>query len=150
MVCFDRRILAAGMLTALVLFGCTQPETAAPSASNSSASDSTTTSTSTSNPTTSAQAETEGFEGLTSVVAQTKTDVTAGDYAKAKAEFDRFEEYWSQVEDGVKAKASDTYNTIEENADKVTEELKQSQPNKDQVLSMLNTLEQNVNTAAKL
>ncbi len=150
MIRFDRRILAVGVFTALALFGCAQPNTDSPSASNSSASDSTTTSTSTSNTTTtSAQSETQGFEGLTSVVAQTKTDVTAGDYATAKTNFDRFEEYWSQVEDGVKAKDSNTYDSIEENADKVTDELKKSQPNKDQVLSTLNMLEQEVSTAAK-
>ncbi|HEY9696251.1 MAG TPA: hypothetical protein V6D10_03245 [Trichocoleus sp.] len=148
MVRFDHRILAVGALTALVLFGCGQPETSTPSVSNAPASESTTTSTTTT--TTTESTDMKGFDGLTNVVTQAKTDVAAGNYAKAKDEFNRFEDYWSQVEDGVKAKSSDTYDAIEETMDKVNDGLKQSQPNQAQLLSTLTELQSKVTSAAKL
>ncbi len=96
-----------------------------------------------------ASAAATGFDGLNTVITNTKTAVEAGDFAKAKTEFDQFETYWSQVEDGVKAKSGDTYDAIEKNMDEIGGELKASAPNKDKVLASLQSIQTNVTSAAK-
>lgn len=92
----------------------------------------------------------EGTAGLSSVVSQTRTAVEAGDFAKAKREFDKFEDTWKTVEDGIKAKSSESYDAIEESLDLVTSELKKSAPNKNKVLTELQSLDRNIERANKL
>jgi septal ring factor EnvC (AmiA/AmiB activator) len=84
------------------------------------------------------------------VVSNTKAAVEAGNFSKANTEFSQFEDNWKQVEDGIKAKSSDRYKAIEDSLDRVTGELKGSQPNKQQVLSDLQSMENNINSVAKL
>jgi len=50
-----------------------------------------------------------GTAGLTAVVDNTKAAVSAGDFQKATAEFDKFEGAWHPIEDGIKAKAPAAY-----------------------------------------
>jgi len=94
-------------------------------------------------------ASVEGESGLLSVVSNTKGAVETGDFALAQEEFGKFEDVWSKVEDGIKAKSPDGYNTIEENMDAVMGALKESQPNKQKALAALQSLEQNINSVAK-
>jgi hypothetical protein len=60
---------------------------------------------------------TTGNNSLLTIVSKTKTAVTSGDFVQAKKEFDKFEDAWKQVEDGIKAKSRDNYKTIETNLD---------------------------------
>ncbi|WP_315785547.1 DUF4363 domain-containing protein [Fischerella sp. JS2] len=89
------------------------------------------------------------FKSLLAIVSNTQTAVKAGDFTKAKQEFDKFEDSWSKVEDGVKKKSSKTYNAIEDEADKIKGDLKASAPNKDKVLAALESLNTNINSVAK-
>lgn len=91
-----------------------------------------------------------GYQSLLGVVANTRAAVEAGNYAQAKAEFNKFEGNWKQVEDGVKAKSADSYKVIEDSLDRVTGQLRGAQPNKQQVLTDLQSLEKNINGVAKL
>jgi hypothetical protein len=50
------------------------------------------------------------------VVSKTKAAVDAGDLEQAKSEMSKFEDSWSKVEKGIKAKSPATYDTIETNA----------------------------------
>jgi Domain of unknown function (DUF4363) len=50
------------------------------------------------------------------VVSKTKAAVDAGDLEQAKSEMSKFEDSWSKVEKGIKAKSPETYDTIETNA----------------------------------
>lgn len=151
MIRFDRRLVLVAAVSGLTLFGCGQPQN---TASNSTAAPETSTAAnsapSTAPQTTASTAANPQFEGLRTVINTTRVDVNAGNFEKAKSDFSQLEDHWSKVEDGVKAKSSDTYNAIEDTTDKVNEGLKASQPNKDEILSALSTLETNVNNAAKL
>ncbi len=86
------------------------------------------------------------YSGLLNVVSKTKLTVSAGDFAKAKTDFDEFEKVWEEVEDGIKAKSDKIYEAIEESMDKTNTALKQSSPNKDQVLAELQSIEKNINS----
>lgn len=150
MIRFDRRLVLVAAVSGLTLFGCGQPQNTASSSApetSTAANSAPTQSTSTQTAISAANPE---FEGLRTVINNTRTDVNAGNFEKAKSNFSQLEGHWSKVEDGVKAKSSDTYNAIEDTTDKVNEGLKANQPNKDEVLSALSTLETNVNNAAKL
>lgn len=92
----------------------------------------------------------EGTEGLSRVVSKTKTAIEAGDFPKAKQEFDKFEDVWKTVEDGIKEKSPESYDAIEESLDGVTLELKKSAPDKNKVLTELQSLEQNLDRVNKL
>lgn len=98
--------------------------------------------------TTSAAGKTD-FKGLQGVVSNTKAAVEAGNITKAKSEFGKFEGYWSKVEDGVKAKSPTAYKTIEDNADEIQSSLKASAPNKQKVLTALQSLDKNITSVAK-
>ncbi len=87
---------------------------------------------------------TEASNPLLPIVSSTKTAVEAGNFAKAKTEFENFDKSWKDVEDGIKAKSPDTYKAIEDSMDKVSAELKQSKPVKDKVVTELQTLEKSV------
>ncbi|MBN3948536.1 MAG: DUF4363 family protein [Nostoc sp. NMS7] len=88
-----------------------------------------------------------GFGTLVSVVSNTKTAVSAGKFDKAQQEFDKFENSWSKVEDGVKTKSSKTYNAIEDAATQVKGALKAK--DKAKALKGLQTLDTNIATVSK-
>ena len=79
----------------------------------------------------------------------TTTAVTAGDFAKAKTEFAKFEGEWQKVEDTIKVKSPASYEAIENSMDKVDMALKNSQPAKDQLLASLQSLTQTIGTLGK-
>lgn len=91
----------------------------------------------------------EGFNSLLGVVSSTRAAVEAGNFAKAKAEFAKFEDNWKQVEDGVKAKSPASYKAIEDSLDQVRGDLKGSGPNKQKVLAALQALDKNITGVAK-
>lgn len=89
------------------------------------------------------------YAGLAKVVTDTTTAVTAGDFAKAKTEFAKFEGEWQKVEDAIKAKSPASYEAIENSMDQVDMALKNSQPAKDQLLASLQTLTQTIGSLGK-
>lgn len=123
----------------IALAGCSQSQ---PSATQPSSSSTTATTTQI--------AKQPDTQALLDVVSKTRTAVEAGDFAKAQEEFNQFEVYWSQVEDGIKAKSSDTYSAIEDDMDNVISTLKSSQPDQENALKTLQSLEDNINSVAKL
>ena len=88
-----------------------------------------------------------GIPALQTVIQNTTAAVNAGNFPKAKGEFEKFEDNWKTVEDGIKKKAPSTYDAIEANMDKVKEALKTS--DKVKSLGALQSLGQQVATAAK-
>lgn len=92
-------------------------------------------------------AQISGFNALKNVISNTHSAVQAGKFDQAGSEFDKFEDSWSQVEDGVKAKSSDTYSAIEDDMDAVKAGIKAKDKNK--TLTALQDLEKNVTRAAK-
>ena len=88
-----------------------------------------------------------GFDALVNVVSNTKTAVEAGNFDKAQQEFDKFENAWVKVEDGVKTKSSKTYNAIEDAATQVKGALKAK--DKAKALEGLQTLNSNIATVSK-
>ncbi|PMB48970.1 DUF4363 domain-containing protein [Fischerella thermalis CCMEE 5205] len=88
-----------------------------------------------------------GFDALSSVVSNTKTAVEVGNFDKAQQEFDKFENAWVKVEDGVKTKSSKTYNAIEDAATQVKNSLKAK--DKVKALEGLQTLNTNIATVSK-
>ncbi|MCC5642727.1 DUF4363 domain-containing protein [Nostoc sp. CHAB 5824] len=88
-----------------------------------------------------------GFNTLVSVVSNTKTAVQGGNFDKAQQEFNKFENSWSKVEDGVKTKSSKTYNVIEDAATQVKGALKAK--DKAKALKGLQTLDTNIATVSK-
>ena len=89
------------------------------------------------------------YAELVSVVTNTKAAVQTGNFTKAKSEFDKFENAWKKVEDGIKAKAPKSYDAVEETTEKVMTALKKTQPSKDQVLAQLQSLEKTINSIPK-
>lgn len=154
-----RNTLGMGALIVLLLAGCgsneqTAETTASPSATPSaSMSPSPTTSPSPGNKAMKENAErgkgNPEFAPLHKIVGSTEAAVKAGDFAKAKAEFAQFDPSWHKVEDGVKAKSSDTYNEVEAKADEVTGELKAAKPQRDKLITALKTLNKEVWKAEK-
>lgn len=88
-----------------------------------------------------------GFDTLVGVVSNTKTAVQAGKFDTAQQEFNKFENAWSKVEDGVKTKSSKTYNVIEDTATQVKGSLKAK--DKAKSLKGLQTLNTNIATVSK-
>lgn len=82
----------------------------------------------------------DGVAGLTSVVTNTKAAVEAGDFAKAKEEFGKFEAAWAPIEDGIKSASPEAYTAIEDNAGKITAALNEASPDKAKVMEMLTSL----------
>ncbi|MDZ4877982.1 MAG: hypothetical protein CLLPBCKN_007417 [Chroococcidiopsis cubana SAG 39.79] len=96
--------IAATALGLLALVGCSnaqQPTTQAPSSTESTAQ----------SPSKTSDASQESFSALTTVVSNTRAVVEAGNFDRARQEFNKFEDTWLKVEDGVKAKAADSYNS---------------------------------------
>jgi soluble cytochrome b562 len=146
------QLWVVGVISLFVLAGCNSTEQ---SATQTSPDASSATSETVTPPKASGTANTKqenaqgGFKDLHNVVSKTKTAVEAGDFAKAKAEFSKFEDSWSKVEDGVKAKSRDRYNAIEENMDAVTKPLKESKPSKQKILGALQSLDQAITSVTK-
>ena len=88
-----------------------------------------------------------GFNALVSVVSNTKTAVQGGNFDKAQQEFNKFEDSWSKVEDGVKTKSSKTYNVIEDTVTQVKGALKAK--DKAKALKGLQTLNTNIASVSK-
>jgi len=89
------------------------------------------------------------YAELSGVVSSTKAAVQAGNFPKAKTEFDKFENAWKKVEDGIKGKAPKSYDAVEDTTEKVMTSLKKSQPSKDQVLTQLQSLEKTISSIPK-
>ncbi|MEH1826369.1 MAG: DUF4363 domain-containing protein [Nostoc sp.] len=146
-------LLIVALISMMALVGCnngeqsstTQTPPAGTSASQTAASP-----TPTSTPTaTTPAAATSQFQGLQGVVTNTKAAVSGGNFSKAKGEFEKFEDFWSKVEDGVKVKSPTTYKEIEDKADEIKAGLKASAPNKQQVLTALEVLNKDITSVAK-
>ena len=120
------------------LAGCSKPEASASSSSPAP-------STVSASPATEMASPTSGYPQLLGVVTNTKAAVEAKDFAKAQQEFDKFEGVWSQVEDGIKAKSSQTYDGIEQDMDNIKSALKASEA--DQSLTALQSLNDHVQSA---
>ncbi|MFN6538467.1 MAG: DUF4363 domain-containing protein [Nostoc sp. EkiNYC01] len=158
------QVLIVALISLMALAGCnngeesaTQTSPPASSTSETAATPAATTSpetpatpAATTSPGTGAtSAATTEFAGLQGVVTNTKTAVDGGNFAKAKEEFDKFEDSWSKVEDGVKAKSPKTYKEIEDKADEIKAGLKASAPNKQKLLTALQSLNKDVTSVAK-
>ncbi|MHC5594984.1 MAG: DUF4363 domain-containing protein [Nostoc sp.] len=145
-------VLIVALFSLMTLVGCNKGEqpTAQTSPAGSSISDTAASpAATTSGQTAVSPSANTGFKGLEAVVTNTKTAVVAGNFAKAKGEFDKFEDSWSKVEDGVKAKSPTTYKEIEDKADEIKAGLKASAPNKPKLLTALASLNKNVTSVAK-
>lgn len=139
------QILVLSAVTLLTLTGCNSAKEASTSGTSPLPIPAATTVVSASD-----QAAAQGkYAELLTVVSKTKAAVQAGDFAKAKAEFGKFENAWKKVEDSIKAKYPKTYKDVEETTDKVMAELKKSKPSKDTVLAQLNSLEKTINSIPK-
>lgn len=133
--------IAATALGILALVGCSnaqQPGTLAPSNTKTTAP----------SPSTTSDASQGGFGALTTVVSNTRAAVEAGNFDQARQEFNKFEDTWLKVEDGVKAKAADSYSTIEDTMTQVQAALKGS--DKAKALEGLQVLDKNIATVSKL
>ncbi|MDZ8226812.1 MULTISPECIES: DUF4363 domain-containing protein [unclassified Nostoc] len=157
-------VLIVAAISMMTLVGCNKSEepTAQTPPAGSSIADTTATPAATTSPdatatpsaTTSPGAvatpgKTTEFQGLQGVVINTKAAVEAGDFTKAKGEFDKFEDFWSKVEDGVKAKSPTTYKEIEDKSDEIKAGLKASAPNKQKLSTALGVLNKDVTSVAK-
>lgn len=141
------RMLAMSAVTLIALAGCNKtPDTAQTTPTPTQAAPPATPVSASSTP----AAPTAGnYSGVLGVVTKTKAAVNAGDFAKAKTEFGQFEDNWSKVEDGLKAKSDKAYEAIEDSMDKVEKGLKESKPDKQKVLAELDSIEKSVNSVGK-
>jgi predicted small lipoprotein YifL len=89
----------------------------------------------------------QGFTALQGVVTKTTAAVEGGNFEQAEMEFGKFEDSWKTVEDGIKAKSSQTYDAIEESMDGVNGGIKSK--NKEQVMKALQSLAKSIATAAQ-
>ncbi|MBN3879320.1 MULTISPECIES: DUF4363 domain-containing protein [unclassified Nostoc] len=129
-------------ISLLALVGCNSPEQATTQTTPAVTPNASATSTP-------ATTSTTGNSSLLTIVSKTKAAVTSGNFVQAKKEFDKFEDSWKEVEDGIKVKSRNNYETIETNMDQVTEELKASKPQKDKLLTALQSLEKTITTVSK-
>jgi hypothetical protein len=151
-------ILAAGVLSLLVLTGCNNTDTpkasdtatppAATSASDSKTDTKATDSKTTTDATTKVDAK-AGIASLEEVTSTVKKSVAAGKFDEAKKDFEKFETAWEQVEDGVKAKSADSYKQIKAAADKVSDSLKAAKPDKAKTTAAVDALSKSLDTYAK-
>jgi len=130
--------LLLGALGVVAMAGCATPQASTPSTSSESSSVAASSSPeamAASSPSSSAMASTAAspdamaqpkYAPLLSVVSNTKAAVDAKDFAKATQEFGKFEGVWHEVEDGVKAKSSSSYDGIEQDMDQINAALKGS------------------------
>jgi ABC-type Fe3+-hydroxamate transport system substrate-binding protein len=125
------------------LTGCNSSEPTTSASTSASTSPSAVSSTA---PSTSASANGAVAE-LLAAIGKIKTAATAGDFAKALAEYKAYDEIWEKVENGIKAKSKDNYEKIESSMDALKAALKESNPVKDKVLAAIQALETVVNKA---
>ena len=137
---FKPMLIIAG-ISLLTLVGCTNAEKATTETTPAAISKSTETATT--------KKSTAGNKDLLAVVSKTKTAVTSGNFVQAKKEFDKFEDAWKEVEDGIKAKSRDNYQAVEKSMDEISGELKASKPQKDKLLASLQSLKETINTISK-
>ncbi|MEH1787227.1 DUF4363 domain-containing protein [Nostoc sp.] len=145
-------LLIVALISMMALVGCNngeQSSTTQTPPAGTSASETATSPTPTSTTTATTPVATTDFQGLQGVVTNTKAAVEAGNFSKAKGEFEKFEGFWSKVEDGVKAKSPTTYKEIEDKADETKAGLKVSAPNKQKVLTALEVLNKDITSVAK-
>ena len=101
----------AGILGLMTLVGCSQSPTAKPPEAPTAE---------TSNPIAKAQTVAEGaYPQLLVVVTDTQDAVNAQNFDQAKTKFATFEDVWASVEDGIKERAPDSYDAIEEDMNQV-------------------------------
>ncbi len=137
---FKPMLIIAG-ISLLTLVGCTNGEKAATETTPAATSESTGTA--------KTKKSTAGNKGLLAVVSKTKIAVTSGNFVQAKKEFDKFEDAWKEVEDGIKAKSRDNYEAVEKSMDEISGELKASKPQKNKLLASLQSLTKTINTIPK-
>lgn len=89
----------------------------------------------------------DGFTALVGVVSNTKTAVEAGNFDQAEKAFDKFEDAWNKVEDGVKAKSANSYDAIEDAESQVESAIKAK--DKAKALAGLETLNKNITAVSK-
>jgi len=134
-------MLIVASISLLTLVGCNKPKQTATETIPATASNSTEKA-----PT---KTSTAGNTGLLTVVSKTKTAVKSGNFIEAKKEFDKFEDAWKEVEDGIKAKSRDNYEAVEKSMDEISGELKATKPQKDKLITALQSLEKTINTISK-
>jgi hypothetical protein len=134
-------MLIIASISLLTLVGCNKPEQAATETTPAKTSNST--------EKVPGQKSTAGNTGLLAVVSKTKTAVKAGNFVQAKKEFDKFEDAWKEVEDGIKAKSRNNYEAVEKSMDEISGELKAAKPQKDKLLASLQSLEKTINAISK-
>jgi len=132
------QLLLVGSLALLGLSSCGDPQASAPETSSTAAVK-----------TEAAANPAAGFTALQNVTEKTTAAVKAEKFDQAKADFEKFEDSWKTVEDGVKVKSSKTYDAIEAGLDSVNGELKNKQPDKAKMLAALQSLSQSIVTASK-
>ncbi|MBJ7294953.1 MAG: DUF4363 domain-containing protein [Dolichospermum sp.] len=137
---FKPMLIIAG-IGLLTLVGCNKPEQAATETTPATTSNST--------EKVPGQKSTVSNAGLLAVVSKTKTAVKAGNFVQAKKEFDKFEDAWKEVEDGIKAKSRNNYEAVEKSMDEISGELKAAKPQKDKLLASLQSLEKTINAISK-
>jgi hypothetical protein len=89
------------------------------------------------------------YPELSGLVFYTKNAVQAGNFAKARTDFGKFENAWKKAGDGIKAKALKSYNELEESSDKVATEFKNPQPSKDKLLVELELMDKTIKSFPK-
>ena len=134
-------MLIIASISLLTLVGCNKPEQAATETTPATTSNST--------EKVPGQKSTVSNAGLLAVVSKTKTAVKAGNFVQAKKEFDKFEDAWKEVEDGIKAKSRNNYDAVEKSMDEISGELKAAKPQKDKLLASLQLLEKTINAISK-
>ncbi|MEA5531518.1 DUF4363 domain-containing protein [Dolichospermum sp. UHCC 0684] len=134
-------MLIIASISLLTLVGCNKPEQAATETTPATTSNST--------EKVPGQKSTAGNTGLLAVVSKTKTAVKAGNFVQAKKEFDKFEDAWKEVEDGIKAKSRNNYDAVEKSMDEISGEFKAAKPQKDKLLASLQSLEKTINAISK-
>ena len=135
-------MLIIASISLLTLVGCSNAEKATTETTPAATSESTGTATT-------KKSAAGGNKGLIIVVFKTKTAVTSGNFVQAKKEFDKFEDTWKEVEDGIKAKSRDNYEAVEKSKDEISTELKASKPQKDKLLASLQSLKKTINAIPK-
>ena len=134
-------MLIIASISLLTLVGCNNPEQASTETTPAATSNST--------EQVPGQKSTVSNAGLLAVVSKTKTAVKAGNFVQAKKEFDKFEDAWKEVEDGIKAKSRNNYEAVEKSMDEISGELKAAKPQKDKLLASLQSLEKTINAIPK-
>ena len=129
----------------LALTGCTSSST--PTASTASAKPQTENS---SQPIAASTDVKQSLGKLRGYVTGATNATKTGDFAKAKQEFKEFKEGWEQLEQPLKAKSKDTYQTMEKEVEGLSENLLESaKPDQGKVVSKLAFLGETIDTYVK-